>query len=144
MLIKKSQTILKRLWGLKFSVWFTLRAQKTKPCFVTLTTFFRSTAGQDFQNTKWPAVGKRKEERERRKEERGKRKEKRGSCSLRSKHFRTSSSRKLGREQKKKKEWRGRGRAKKETLARKPQDFEKLSSPTNAASDHAVLVVLIT
>ena len=112
MLIKKSQTILKRLWGLKFSVWFTLRAQKTKPCFVTLTTFFRSTAGQDFQNTKWPAVGKRKEER-------GMRKEERGSCSLRSKRFRTSSSRKLGREQKKK-EWRGRGRAKKETLARKP------------------------
>ena len=75
MLIKKSQTILKRLWGLKFSVWFTLRAQKTKPCFVTLTTFFRSTAGQDFQNTKWPAVGKRKEEQGKRNEEGGKRKE---------------------------------------------------------------------
>ena len=78
MLMKKSQTILKRFIGLKFSVWFTLRAQKTKPCFVTLTTFFRSTAGQDFQNTKWPAVGKRKEERGKRKEERGKRKEEGG------------------------------------------------------------------
>ena len=31
-------------------------AQKTTPCFVTLKTFFRSTLGQDFQNTKWPAV----------------------------------------------------------------------------------------
>ena len=54
--------------------------------------------------------------------------------SLRSKHFRASSSRKLGREQKKK-EWRGRGRGKKETLARKAHNFEKLRSPTNAASD---------
>ena len=35
----------------------------------------------------------------------------------------------------KKKEWRGRGRGRKETLARKPHDFEKLRSPTNAASD---------
>ena len=34
---------------------------------------------------------------------------------------------------KKKKEWRGRGE--KETLDRKPHDFEKLRSPTNAASD---------
>ena len=33
---------------------------------------------------------------------------------------------------KKKKEWRGRGREEKETLARKPHDFEKLRSPTNA------------
>ena len=31
-------------------------AQKRKPCFVTLRNFFRSTAGQGFQNTKWPAV----------------------------------------------------------------------------------------
>ena len=53
--------------------------------------------------------------------------------SLRSKRFRASSLTKLGREQKK--EWRGRGRGKKEPLARKPHDFEKLSSPTNAASD---------
>ena len=45
---------------------------------------------------------------------------------------------KLGREQKKK-EWRGRGRGKKETLARKPQHFEKLRSPTNAASDWRVV-----
>ena len=42
---------------------------------------------------------------------------------------------KLGLEQKKEKEWRGRGRGKKKTLARKPHDFEKLRSPTNAASD---------
>ena len=35
----------------------------------------------------------------------------------------------------KKKEWRGRGRGEKETLARKPHDFEKLRSPTNAVSD---------
>ena len=53
--------------------------------------------------------------------------------SLRSKRFRASSSRKLEREQKK--EWRGRGRGKKEPIARKPYDFEKLRSPTNAASD---------
>ena len=38
-------------------------------------------------------------------------------------------------EDSKKKEWRGRGRGKKEPLARKPHDFEKLRSPTNAASD---------
>ena len=31
-------------------------AQRTKPCFVTLRTFFNSTAGQGFQNTKWPGV----------------------------------------------------------------------------------------
>ena len=43
-------------------------------------------------------------------------------------------SRKLGQEQKKN-EWRGRGRGTKEPLARKPHDFEKLRSPTNAASD---------
>ena len=30
---------------------------------------------------------------------------------------------------------RGRGKGAKETLARKPHDFEKLRSPTNAASD---------
>ena len=40
---------------------------------------------------------------------------------------------KLGREQKK--EGGGRRRGKKEMLARKPHDFEKLRSPTNAASD---------
>ena len=34
-----------------------------------------------------------------------------------------------------KKEWRGRGRGEKETLARKPHDFEKLRSPTNAVFD---------
>ena len=36
---------------------------------------------------------------------------------------------------KKKKKWRGRGRGMKEPLARKTHDFEKLRSPTNAASD---------
>ena len=35
----------------------------------------------------------------------------------------------------KKKEWGGRGKGAKETLARKPHDFEKLRSPTNAAFD---------
>ena len=55
--------------------------------------------------------------------------------SLHSKRFRACSSTKLGQEQKKKKEWCGRGRGKKETLARKPHNFEKLCSPTNAASD---------
>ena len=44
------------------------------------------------------------------------------------------SSRKLGQEQKKK-EGRGGGRGKKEPLASKPHDFEKLRSPTNAPSD---------
>ena len=38
-------------------------------------------------------------------------------------------------ESKKKKEWGGRGKGAKETLARKPHDFEKLRSPTNAAFD---------
>ena len=40
-------------------------------------------------------------------------------------------------ESNKKKEWqgRGRGRGEKETLARKPHDFEKLCSPTNSAFD---------
>ena len=55
--------------------------------------------------------------------------------SLRSKRFRSSSSRKVGTRAKKKK-WRGRGKGKREVaLDRKPQDFEKLCSPTNAASD---------
>ena len=35
----------------------------------------------------------------------------------------------------KKKEWGGRGKAAKEMLARKPHDFEKLRSPTNAVFD---------
>ena len=35
----------------------------------------------------------------------------------------------------KNKEWRGRGRGEKETLARKPHDFEKLRTPKNAAFD---------
>ena len=56
-----------------------------------------------------------------------------GPLSLRGKRFRASSSRKLGREQKR--EWRGRRRGEKETLARKPHGFEKLRLPTNAAFD---------
>ena len=61
--------------------------------------------------------------------------------SLRSKRFSASSSRKLGREQKRKKKkkkklrGRGRGRGEKETLARKPHDFENLRLPTNVAFD---------
>ena len=58
----------------------------------------------------------------------------RGIHSLRNKRFRASSSRNVG-TRAKKREWQGRGRGKKETLARKPHDFEKLRSPTNAASD---------
>ena len=53
--------------------------------------------------------------------------------SLCNKRFWASSSRKVG--TRAKKQWRGRGRGKKEPLARKPHDFEKLRSPTNAASD---------
>ena len=48
---KKTQAILKCFTDLKPSVWFAL-GQKTKPCFVTLRTFFRSTVGHGFQNTK--------------------------------------------------------------------------------------------
>ena len=55
-------------------------------------------------------------------------------CSLHSKRFRASLSRKLAREQKKK-EMRGKGKGAKEMLACKPHDFEKLCSPTNAAFD---------
>ena len=51
------------------------------------------------------------------------------------KRFRASSSRKVGKRAKKKKNDGGGGRGKKETLARKPHDFEKLRSFTNAASD---------
>ena len=58
-------------------------------------------------------TGSRKEERGKGKEERGKRKEERGSCSLRSKRFRTSLSRKLGREQKKRSDGGGGGQRRK-------------------------------
>ena len=54
-------------------------------------------------------------------------------ASLRSKRFRASSSKKLGREQKKYDK--GGGGGEKETLARKTHDFDKLRSLTNAASD---------
>ena len=52
--IKKSQAILNCFTDLKCSVCFTLG--KTKPCFVTLETFFRSTASKGVEHTKWPAV----------------------------------------------------------------------------------------
>ena len=54
-------------------------------------------------------------------------------ASLRSRRFRASSSKKLGREQKK--YYKGGGGREKETLARKTHDFDKLRSLTNAASD---------
>ena len=61
MSIKKSQApILKYFIDLKFSVLVYAglrRSQKTKPCFVTLRTFFSSTAGQGFQNTKKKMTG---------------------------------------------------------------------------------------
>ena len=54
--------------------------------------------------------------------------------SPRSKRFRASSSREVGARAKiKGMTWEGEG--KKEPLARKPHDFEKLRSPRNAASD---------
>ena len=59
-----------------------------------------------------------------------------GPLNLRGKRFRASSSRKLGREQKR--EWGGRRRGEKETLDRKPHDFKKLRLPTNAAFDWCV------
>ena len=54
--------------------------------------------------------------------------------SLHSKRFHASSSRKLGQEQKKK-GMRGEGEGSEGNAARKPHDFEKLRSPTNAAFD---------
>ena len=55
MSIKTSQAILKCFIDLKSSVWFTLDSED-ETVFVTLRTFFSSTAGQGFQKTKWPAV----------------------------------------------------------------------------------------
>ena len=59
--------------------------------------------------------------------------------SLRNKRVRASSSTKVGTRAKKKKgmtrEGGGGGGGVKDTLARKPHDFEKLRSPTNVASD---------
>ena len=53
MSIKKSQAILKCFIDLKYSVWFTLGSEDESMLFDT---FFSSTAGQRFENTKWPAV----------------------------------------------------------------------------------------
>ena len=85
MLIKKSQTILKHFIGLKFSVWFNTQGSENETMFSDTYNFFRSTAGQDFQQERGKRKtergkrkaegGKRKEEGGRRKEERGKRKE---------------------------------------------------------------------
>ena len=55
MSIKTSQAILKCFIYLKSSVWFTLDSED-ETVFLTLRTFFSSTAGEGFQNTKWPAV----------------------------------------------------------------------------------------
>ena len=57
--------------------------------------------------------------------------------SLRSKRFSARVRQEHWDESNKKKEWQGRGRGggEKETLARKPHDFEKLCSPTNSAFD---------
>ena len=49
--IKKSQAILKCLWISTLAFGFRW-AQETKPRFVTLNTFFSSTAGQGVENTK--------------------------------------------------------------------------------------------
>ena len=48
MSIKKSQAMLKCFIDLKSSVWFTLGSEDES--------FFSSTAGQGFQNTKWTAL----------------------------------------------------------------------------------------
>ena len=45
MSITKSQAILKCFIDLKYSDWFTLGSEGETNCFVTLITFFRSTAG---------------------------------------------------------------------------------------------------
>ena len=94
MSIKKSQAILKHFIDLKFTRLVYAVLSKQNHVLWHLKTFFRSTAGQDCQNTKWPAVyparvllaeslrsfldklgkGIRKEERGKRKEESGKRK----------------------------------------------------------------------
>ena len=50
MSIKKGEVILKRSIDLKFSAWFTLGSEK-KTRFVTLRTFFISTAAQGFQDS---------------------------------------------------------------------------------------------
>ena len=51
MLIKKRQVILKCFIDLKNSVWFTL-GPEDETWLVCDTTFFSSTVGQGFQNTK--------------------------------------------------------------------------------------------
>ena len=55
MSIKKSQAILKCFIDLKYSVWFTLGSED-ETMFCDAYNIFSSTAGQGFQNTKWPAV----------------------------------------------------------------------------------------
>ena len=58
MSIKTSQAILKCFINLKSSVWFTLGSEDETVFCDTYRTLFSSTAGQGFQNTKWPAVYK--------------------------------------------------------------------------------------
>ena len=54
MSIKKSQAILKCFIDLRAKIAFGFQrwAQKAKPCFVTLGTFFSLTAGQGVEHTK--------------------------------------------------------------------------------------------
>ena len=60
MSIKKCQAIAKSLIDLKSNAWFTLGSEyESIVCdqeFMTLIICLRSTAGQGFQDTKWPAV----------------------------------------------------------------------------------------
>ena len=57
MSIKKGQAILKCFIDLKNSVWFTLGlGSENETMFCDTWHFFSSTAGQGFQNIKWPAV----------------------------------------------------------------------------------------
>ena len=55
MTIKTCQAILKCFIDLKSSVWFTLGSED-ETVFCDTSSFFSSTAGRGFQNTKWPAV----------------------------------------------------------------------------------------
>ena len=55
MSIKTSQAILKCFIDLKSSVWFTLDSED-ETVFCDTYSFFSSTAGQGFQNTKCPTV----------------------------------------------------------------------------------------
>ena len=55
MSIKNSQAILKCFIDFNSSIWFTLGSEE-QTMFCDTFNYFSSTAGQGFQNTKWPAV----------------------------------------------------------------------------------------